>query len=219
MTELDFAALRAQMVAEQLQNRGITETAVLQAMAAVPREQFVSDTYRAHAYKDGPLPIGEKQTISQPYVVAFMIQLLELPPNGRVLEIGTGSGYAAAVLSQIAAQVFTVERHEKLVWSARERLAALGYDNVIVVEGDGTTGCEEFAPYDGIIVAAGGPAVPVALKEQLKIGGKLVMPIGSSKRKQQLYQITRRDTYQFDEKRKGPVSFVPLVGQAGWKSG
>ena len=178
--------MRTQLVKEQLQTGVITETAVLQAMSTVPREQFVPDTYRAHAYNDGPLPIGQRQTISQPYVVAFMIQLLELTPASIVLEIGTGSGYAAAVLSQIAAQVITVERHEKLVWSARERLAALGCDNVIVVQGDGTLGCEDFAPYDGIVVAAGGPSVPISLKEQVKVGGKIVMPIGSNKRKQQL---------------------------------
>lgn len=212
----DFAALRAEMVAKQLEKRGITETAVLQAMNTVPREQFVSDTYQANAYNDGPLPIGERQTISQPYIVAFMIQLLDLQPGSIVLEIGTGSGYAAAVLSLIAAQVITVERHQKLAAFARERLAALGYHNVIVMEGDGTLGCEEFAPYDGIVVAAGGPSIPISLKEQLKLDGKLVMPIGENKRKQQLYQITRQDNYQFTEKRKGRVSFVPLIGQAGW---
>jgi len=212
----DFTALRAEMVAEQLEKRGITETSVLQAMNTVPREKFVSDTYQANAYNDGPLPIGDRQTISQPYVVAFMIQLLDLQPGSTVLEIGTGSGYAAAVLSLIAAQVITVERHQKLAASARERLAALGYDNVIVMEGDGTLGCEEFAPYDGIVVAAGGPSIPISLKEQLKLEGKLVMPIGDNKRKQQLYQITRQDNYQFIEKRKGRVSFVPLIGQAGW---
>lgn len=214
----DFAAMRAEMVAEQLKKRGITETAVLQAMNTVPREQFVSDTYQANAYNDGPLPIGERQTISQPYIVALMIQLLDLQPGSIVLEIGTGSGYAAAVLSLIAAQVITVERHQKLATSARERLAALGYDNVIVMEGDGTLGCEEFAPYDGIVVAAGGPSIPISLKEQLKLDGKLVLPIGGTKRKQQLYQITRQDNYQFTEKRKGPVSFVPLIGQAGWET-
>lgn len=213
----DFAAMRAEMVAEQLEKRGITETAVLQAMSAVPREQFVPDTYQAHAYNDAPLPIGERQTISQPYIVAFMIQLLALQPGNNVLEIGTGSGYAAAVLSKLAAQVITIERHEKLAVSARERLAALGYDNVIVMEGDGTLGCEDFAPYDGIVVAAGGPHIPMSLKEQLKIGGKLVMPIGSDQRKQTLYQVTRRDAYQFFEKRQGKVSFVPLIGQAGWE--
>ena len=212
----DFAALRAEMVAKQLEKRGITETAVLQAMNTVPREQFVSDTYQANAYNHGPLPIGERQTISQPYIVAFMIQLLDLQPGSIVLEIGTGSGYAAAVLSLIAAQVITVERHQKLAAFARERLAALGYHNVIVMEGDGTLGCEEFAPYDGIVVAAGGPSIPISLKEQLKLDGKLVMPIGENKRKQQLYQITRQDNYQFTEKRKGRVSFVPLIGQAGW---
>lgn len=213
----DFAAMRAEMVAEQLEERGITETAVLQAMRTVPREQFVPDTYQDRAYADGPLPIGDRQTISQPYVVALMIQLLELKPGYNVLEIGTGSGYAAAVLSQLAAQVITIERHENLAASARERLAALGYDNVIVMEGDGTLGCEDFAPYDGIVVAAGGPHIPISLKEQLKIGGKLVMPIGSDKRKQTLYQVTRRDAYQFFEKRQGKVSFVPLIGQAGWE--
>ena len=212
----DFAAMRAEMVAEQLEKRGITETAVLQAMNTVPRELFIPESYQANAYNDGPLPIGSRQTISQPYVVALMIQLLDLQPGSIALEIGTGSGYAAAVLSLIAAQVITVERHHKLASSARERLSRLSYDNVIVMEGDGTQGCEEFAPYDGIVVAAGGPSVPIPLKEQLKLNGKLVIPIGDSKRKQQLYQITRQDSYQFTEKRKGRVSFVPLIGQAGW---
>lgn len=216
MEELDFVALRTSMVTEQLQSRGITETAVLHAMSTVPREQFVPKPYRDRAYIDGPLPIGERQTISQPYIVAYMSELLALTPDSIVLEIGTGSGYAAAVLSQIAAQVITIERHEKLVWSAKARLAALGYNNVIVMQGDGTLGCEEFAPYDGIVVAAGGPSIPIALKEQLKLGGKLVLPMGSDKRKQVLYQVTRLDTYQFTEKRKGRVSFVPLIGQAGW---
>ncbi len=218
MNEIDFAALRAEMVAEQLKGRGIRETAVLQAMSLVPREQFVSDAYVAHAYKDGPLPIGQKQTISQPYVVAYMCELLALTPTSHVLEVGTGSGYAAAVLSRLAAQVVTVERHEALAEIARERLAALGYDNVIVVQGDGTLGCEEYAPYDGIVVAAGGPDAPLPLKEQLKIGGRLVLPVGSSKRKQQLVLITRRSQYEFEEEKKGSVAFVPLVGQAGWQS-
>jgi protein-L-isoaspartate(D-aspartate) O-methyltransferase len=215
--EHDFVTLRANMVTEQLQSRGITETAVLHAMSIVPREQFIPETYSAQAYIDGPLPIGEKQTISQPYIVAYMIELLALNPGSIVLEIGTGSGYAAAILSQIAAQVITIERHEKLAWSAQERLTTLGYTNVIIMQGDGTLGCEEFAPYDGIVVAAGGPRIPISLKEQLKLGGKLVMPIGSDKRKQVLYQVTRLDAYQFTEKRKGQVSFVPLIGQEGWR--
>lgn len=216
MAEYDFAAMRAQMVTEQLQERGITETAVLHAMALVPREQFVPEIYWDAAYNDGPLPIGEKQTISQPYVVAYMLELLTLAPDSIVLEIGTGSGYAAAVLSRLAAQVITMERHENLAWSARERLAALGYDNVIVVHGDGTLGCEEFAPYDGIVVAASGPDVPLPLKEQLKIGGRLVMPIGKNKRHQQLVRVTRKSPYDYRQESKGPVAFVPLVGKAGW---
>jgi protein-L-isoaspartate(D-aspartate) O-methyltransferase len=217
VVEYDFAAMRAQMVTEQLQERGITETAVLRAMGLVPREQFVPEVYWDAAYNDGPLPIGEKQTISQPYVVAYMLELLALKPDSTVLEIGTGSGYAAAVLSRLAAQVITMERYEKLAWTARERLAALGYDNVIVIHGDGTLGCEEFAPYDGIIVAAGGPNVPLALKEQLKIGGRLVMPVGKNKRHQQIVQVIRKELYDYQQEYKGPVAFVPLVGKAGWQ--
>lgn len=216
MVDYDFAAMRAQMVTEQLAERGITETAVLHAMGLVPREQFVPEAYWGAAYNDGPLPIGEKQTISQPYVVAYMLELLALKPDSTVLEIGTGSGYAAAVLSRLAAQVITMERHEILAWSARERLTALGYDNVIVMHGDGTLGCEEFAPYDGIVVAAGGPDVPLPLKEQLKIGGRLVMPVGKNKRHQQLVRVIRKSLYDYRQESKGPVAFVPLVGKAGW---
>jgi protein-L-isoaspartate(D-aspartate) O-methyltransferase len=212
----DFAALRAEMVAEQLQKRGIRDTAVLQAMRTVPREQFVEEQYRQYAYTDGPLPIPRKQTISQPYVVAYMLQLLALTPESVALEVGTGSGYAAAVLSRIAGKVITIERHEELVWQARERLAALGYENVIVVHGDGSLGCEAFAPYDGIVVAAGGPDVPLPLKEQLTIGGRLVMPVGDKKRRQQLVQVVRRDRYEYALRYKGPVAFVPLVGREGW---
>jgi protein-L-isoaspartate(D-aspartate) O-methyltransferase len=213
----DFTALRAEMVAEQLQKRGITDTAVLQAMRTVPREQFVEEKFRQYAYTDGPLPIPRKQTISQPYMVAYMLQLLNLTPESVVLEVGTGSGYAAAVLSRIAGKVITIERHEELVWLARERLAALGYENVIVVQGDGSLGCEEFAPYDGIVVAAGGPDVPLSLKEQLTIGGRLVMPVGDKQRRQQLVQVVRRDRYEYAVRRKGPVAFVPLVGREGWQ--
>jgi protein-L-isoaspartate(D-aspartate) O-methyltransferase len=213
----DFTALRAEMVAEQLQKRGITDTAVLQAMRTVPREQFVEEKFRQYAYTDGPLPISRKQTISQPYMVAYMLQLLNLTPESVVLEVGTGSGYAAAVLSRIAGKVITIERHEELVWLARERLAALGYENVIVVQGDGSLGCEEFAPYDGIVVAAGGPDVPLSLKEQLTIGGRLVMPVGDKQRRQQLVQVGRRDRYEYAGRRKGPGAFVPLVGREGWQ--
>jgi protein-L-isoaspartate(D-aspartate) O-methyltransferase len=214
----DFAALRAEMVAEQLQKRGITDTAVLQAMRTVPREQFVEEKFRQYAYNDGPLPIPRKQTISQPYVVAYMLQLLHLTPESVVLEVGTGSGYAAAVLGRIAGKVITIERHEELVWLARERLAALGYENVIVMQGDGSLGCEDFAPYDGIVVAAGGPAVPLPLKEQLTIGGRLVMPVGDKQRRQQLVQVVRRDRYEYTLRRRGPVAFVPLVGREGWQN-
>ncbi|HID52134.1 MAG TPA: protein-L-isoaspartate(D-aspartate) O-methyltransferase, partial [Anaerolineae bacterium] len=150
--EYDFAAERAAMVAEQIVGRGITDTAVIQAMRTVPREHFVLPEYQEYAYSDGPLPIPAEQTISQPYVVALMISLLRLQPTDRVLEIGTGSGYAAAVLSRMVREVYTVERHAELAAYAQERLADLGYDNVFIRHGDGSLGWPEYAPYDGIIV-------------------------------------------------------------------
>lgn len=211
-----YAAARERMVAEQIEGRGIDDPAVLAAMCAVPRERFVLEPYRQYAYDDTPLPIPANQTISQPYIVAYMIAALRLSAADRVLEIGAGSGYAAAVLSRIVREVYTVERHYKLADYARDRLARLGYDNVWVRHGDGTRGWPEHAPYDGIIVAAGGPAVPDSLRGQLALGGRLIMPIGRSRSRQHLIFITRRDAERYDEEMLVPVAFVPLIGDEGW---
>ncbi len=212
----DFAERREQMVRQQIEGRGITDRAVLAAMRAVPREAFVLPSYRHQAYEDTPLPIPARQTISQPYIVGYMIAVLELRPDDRVLEIGAGSGYAAAVLSRIVREVYTVERHRKLADYARERLAQLGYDNVRVRHGDGTQGWPEHAPYDGIIVAAGGPAVPDSLTAQLAAGGRLVMPVGRSREQQHLILVTRTDEATYRDERLVPVAFVPLIGDEGW---
>lgn len=211
-----YDAARARMVAEQIAGRGIDDPAVLRAMRLVPRERFVPRASRPYAYDDGPLPIPANQTISQPYVVAAMIAALALRPADRVLEIGAGSGYAAAVLSRIVAAVYTVERHAELADYARERLAALGYDNVTVRQGDGTRGWPEHAPYDAIIVAAGGPAVPNSLREQLAVGGRLVMPVGRSRQQQTLVLVRRQADGRYTEERLAPVAFVPLIGEEGW---
>lgn len=211
-----FAARREQMVRLQLAGRDIADPSVLAAMREVPREQFVLEPYRQYAYDDTPLPIPANQTISQPYIVAYMIAALELGPESRVLEIGTGSGYAAAVLSRIAAEVYTVERHHKLADYARQRLARLGYSNVWVREGDGTRGWPEHAPYNGIIVAAGGPMVPESLREQLAVGGRMVIPVGRSRHQQNLMLITRATAETYADEMLVPVAFVPLIGDEGW---
>lgn len=208
---------REEMVARQLAGRGIHDPAVLAAMRIVPREAFVSEDYANFAYDDGPLPTLEGQTISQPYVVALMIQELQITSVDSVLEIGTGSGYAAAVISRIAAQVFTVERLESLATFAGQKLDALGYDNVHVHHADGTLGWPEHAPYDGIVVAAGGPKVPQALKDQMAIGGRLVMPVGSEQRAQRLVKVIRRSEEEYERHKLSHVRFVPLIGEQGWE--
>jgi len=207
---------RERMVAKQIEARGVEDSFVLDAMRAVPREDFMPSEERDVAYEDGPLPIGHGQTISQPYIVAAMTAAARVRPGERVLEIGTGSGYGAAVLSKIAGEVYTIERIEALADSARERLAALGYGNVHVRCGDGTLGWPEHAPYDAIVVTAGGPTVPPALLDELKPGGRLVMPLGSNPRVQRLVRLTRTgpETYAQDELE--PVAFVPLIGEQGW---
>lgn len=207
---------RDTMVAEQIAARGVDEPLVLDAMRAVPREDFVPAEERDVAYEDAPLPIGQGQTISQPYIVAVMTAAARVSPGDRVLEIGTGSGYGAAVLSKIAREVFTVERIEALAESAGHRLAALGYDNVHVRCGDGTLGWPEHAPYDAIVVTAGGPTVPPALREQLKPGGRLVMPLGTNPRLQRLIRLTRTGPETYAQDDLEPVAFVPLIGAQGW---
>lgn len=206
---------RARMVTEHLRRRDIIDPRVLMAMATVPRHEFVPPELVEHAYDDAPLPIGAEQTISQPYVVAWTAQALAVGPRDRVLEIGTGSGYAAAVLGVLAAEVDTIERIEVLARSAREVLERLGFSNVHVHHADGTLGWPEGAPYDAIAVAAGAPQPPQALLDQLAIGGRLVLPIGPPDH-QQLVRIIRRGETTFEELTLGDVRFVPLLGEQGW---
>jgi protein-L-isoaspartate(D-aspartate) O-methyltransferase len=207
---------RQQMVDAHLAKRGIRDSRVLDAFRAVPREAFVSSDMVEHAYADSPLPIGEHQTISQPYIVALTIDSLELRGGERVLEIGTGSGYAAAVLGKIAKEVYTVERLSTLASTAGERLRVLGYENVHVLCGDGSLGWREHAPYDAIAVAASGPRVPEALLEQLAIGGRLVIPVGGGEGPETLRRVTRESETSFREERLADVRFVPLIGEQGW---
>ncbi|WP_027135096.1 protein-L-isoaspartate(D-aspartate) O-methyltransferase [Geminicoccus roseus] len=209
------ARAREQMVAQQLVRRGISDGQVLRAMRNVPREAFVAERLQESAYDDAPLPIEEGQTISQPYVVALMIQAAALRPGDRVLEIGTGSGYAAAVMAEIAQQVHSVERHPRLAQIARQRLELLRYPNVEVHEGDGTLGWPDAAPYDAILAAAGGPSVPDPLRAQLAEGGRLVMPVGDEAG-QRLLLVIRKPDGSFDEKDLGSVAFVPMIGRHGW---
>ncbi|MGD2047857.1 MAG: protein-L-isoaspartate(D-aspartate) O-methyltransferase [Chloroflexota bacterium] len=210
---------RREMVELQLAARGIRDSAVLRAMGQVPREEFVPAHLVEYAYADAPLPIGRGQTISQPYVVALMTEALELELDERVLEIGTGSGYAAAVLSRIAKEVYTVERHSNLARSAEEHFQRLGYDNIHVHIDDGTLGWPEHSPYDGIVVTAGGPEIPDPLLKQLAIGGRLVIPVGARRTAQQLLRLSRTSQEDYKREELGHVRFVPLVGEAGWQPG
>jgi protein-L-isoaspartate(D-aspartate) O-methyltransferase len=217
MTEHDtFLRQRETMVERQIKARGIRDPALLDAMREVPRELFVPEKYRAAAYDDAPLPIPAKQTISQPYVVALMIHALNLDRDDRVLEVGSGSGYASAILSRMVCEVHAVERHVVLVEYARERLQKVGYDNVHVHHADGTMGWPDAAPYDGILVSASGPRVPAALETQLAIGGSLVMPIGRARGMQTLIRLTRLSEDDYRERDMGGVRFVPLIGEEGW---
>jgi protein-L-isoaspartate(D-aspartate) O-methyltransferase len=206
---------REKMVETQIAGRGLRDPAVLAAMRTVPREGFVPPELEEFAYQDTPLPIESEQTISQPYIVALMAAALELGSADRVLEIGTGSGYAAAVLSRIAGEVYTVERHEELAGVASRRLRSLGFDNVSVLHGDGTLGWPEHAPYDAIVVAAGGPKVPPSLLDQLAARGRLVIPVGEEKA-QKLVRVTRGSDGRLAEEDLGGVRFVPLIGAEGW---
>ena len=206
---------RAFMVARHLEARGIIDPLVLSAMGEVPREDFVSAPLKEFAYEDSALPIEAGQTISQPYIVARMIELAELRPGDKVLEVGAGSGYAAAVMSRIAGKVSAIERHEELAAQARARLKGLGYDNAEIICADGTKGLPDKAPFDAIIVSAGGPRVPEALKSQLAIGGRLVIPVGRDVN-QTLLRVTRLGETDFKEEDFGAVTFVPLIGEEGW---
>ncbi|MFK2890002.1 protein-L-isoaspartate(D-aspartate) O-methyltransferase [Dyella flagellata] len=213
---IDFDQARRQMVECQIAGRGLHDPAVLAAMKRVPREAFVPKQLHGAAYDDGPLPIGEGQTISQPYIVALMVEAARVDKHDRVLEIGTGSGYAAAVLGEIAEHVDTVERHRLLAERAREVLRRLNYRNVTVHVGDGTLGWLQGAPYEVILASAGGPDVPAAWREQLAIGGRLVMPVGMSRFQQYLIRLVRRRDDDWEERKLGAVQFVPLIGAQGW---
>ncbi len=201
---------------EDLRRHGLRHKGVLAAMAEVPREAFVPKALRRRAFDDGALPIESGQTISQPFVVAHMAAVADPGPHDRVLEVGTGSGYGAAVLSRLAAEVVTVERLADLAASARRRLAELGYGNVTVVEGDGTLGWPDRAPYQAVVVTAAGPSVPPALTDQLAPGGRLVMPVGDERGNQQLVLVERAGDGTLDRRPLGPVAFVPLIGEAGF---
>jgi len=205
---------QTRMVAHLRQTRAAGEQ-VLAVLARVPRDVFVDEGLRHLAFRDAALPIGARQTISQPTIVALMTDALELEPEHRVLEIGTGSGYQTAVLAELAREVYTIERQPELADLARRRLRHLGYDGVEVVVGDGTLGLPARAPFDRILVAAGAPAAPGALIEQLAPGGRLVIPVGDQ-RDQQLVLITRSADGELAERSLGPVRFVPLVGSQGW---
>ena len=213
----DFAAEREAMVERQLRRRGITEPEILGAFLAVPREKFVSGGYAHLAYGDHPLPIEANQTISQPYIVALMIQAAAIQRGDNVLEVGAGSGYAAAVISRIAARVIGIERQQDLAEPARERLARLGYDNVRTIQGDGTRGCAEEAPFDAILAAASGSHVPQPWVEQLTDGGRIVMPVGEPGLVQELVKVTKAPDGKLIHESLGAVRFVALIGEEGWK--
>ena len=214
-----FQARRERMVDWQVERRGIHDPFVTEAMRRVPREAFVADALRDVAYEDTPLPIEAGQTISQPYIVALMLSAAEVKPGDRVLEIGAGSGYAAAVMAAIASRVYAIERIEQLSRLARERFARLGYDNIELRTGDGTGGWPEEAPFDAILAAAGGPSVPDVLRRQLGVGGRLVMPVGETQQRQRLVKVVRVAEGRFETESLDDVMFVPLIGEHGWKSG
>jgi protein-L-isoaspartate(D-aspartate) O-methyltransferase len=213
--EDEFAAQRAEMIERQLRRRGIIDSGVLAGMAAVRREEFVPNEFRARAYEDAPLPIGEGQTISQPYIVGVMTASLHLTGSERVLEIGTGCGYQAAILSHLTKIVFTIESRSQLAAAATARLDRLGYKNVHVHCGDGTLGLAEFAPFDAILVAAAAPVVPEPLRSQLAEGGRMILPVGDAEN-QELRLIERLGN-SFNTRTLDSCRFVPLIGFHGWK--
>jgi protein-L-isoaspartate(D-aspartate) O-methyltransferase len=211
----DYDKEREHMVKSQLAGRGIKDRRVLEAMRQVPRHLFIPEGMRNLAYCDGPLPIGHGQTISQPYIVALMTEILELEGKEKVLEVGTGSGYQAAILSRLASQVYSVERHAALAQQAEKLLSQLGYANIVVRVGNGTLGWPEHSPYEAIIVTAAAPDVPRPLTDQLADGGRLVAPVGSQW-SQVLVKVRRQGDLLIRERRTA-VAFVPLVGKYGWE--
>lgn len=215
-TRTDFAAERLAMVERQIEARGIRDQRIIEAFRTVPREAFVSERFAEEAYADHPLPIESGQTISQPFIVALMIQAADLKPSDIVLEVGAGSGYAAAVMAQIAARIVSIERHPELATIAAERMRRLGYDNVRIVEGDGSRGCPEEAPFDAILAAASGSHVPKPLVDQLADGGRIVMPVGDPGSVQKLVKVTKGPLGKLIREDLGAVRFVPLIGEEGW---
>jgi len=211
-----YEILRGAMVKRLRDHYRIQDERVLDVMNRLPRHQFVPEAIKHQAYKDNALPIASNQTISQPFIVARMTELLELKPNARILEIGAGSGYQTAVLASLAGKIFAIERIPNLAATAQERLQKLGFHNVTLRCADGTNGWEVYAPFDGILVAAGSPDLPQPLLKQLKIGGRLVIPIGSDPKTQNLIRVTR-DAGGFQTEDFGACSFVPLIGEHGWK--
>lgn len=212
----EYEILRQQMVRKLREHYKIADERVLAAMMNVPRDLFVAEAIKHQAYKDNALPIASNQTISQPFIVARMTELLELTQSARVLEIGAGSGYQTAVLASLAGKIFAVERIPNLAAQAQERLQKLGFHNVTLRCADGTNGWEVYAPFDGILVAAGSPEIPQPLLAQLKIGGRLVIPIGQDPKTQNLFRVTRA-AGGFQTEDFGACSFVPLIGEHGWK--
>lgn len=211
-----YLAARERMVRDQIAGRGVHDRRVLDAMRHVPREAFVPEECRPAAYSDQPLAIGEGQTISQPYIVAAMLEALGLEGGESVLEVGTGSGYGAAVLAHIARAVHSIERIPALARSARETLRRLGYGSVDVIEGDGTLGWDRDAPYDAIVATAHGPGIPPSLRAQLRPGGRLVMPVADKDRGQMLVRVVRAGNGHDRTDHLEPVRFVPLIGAQGW---
>ena len=213
-----YAKQRKKMVDSQIRSRGVRDERVLRAMEKIPRHLFVDEGLIDQAYSDSPLPIGEKQTISQPYIVALMTEALELKGREKVLELGTGSGYQAAILAELADRVFTIERIAPLAQKARKLLESLNYYNVVIRVGDGTYGWREESPFDAILVTAGSPSIPRMLVEQLAIGGRLVIPVGG-RYSQSLIKLTRLSENPDDVKREdlGGCRFVNLIGEYGWK--
>ncbi len=215
-TMTNFAAERDAMIERQIEARGIHEPTILEAFRSVPREEFLSKEYADLAYGDHPLPIEAGQTISQPYIVALMIQAAEMKAGDTVLEVGAGSGYAAAIMSRIAGRVTAVERQPDLVKVAQERMQRLGFDNVRIVQGDGTRGWEPETPYDAILAAASGSHIPPAWIDQLADGGRIVMPVGEPTFIQKLIKVTKGPGGKLITEDLGGVRFVPLIGEEGW---
>lgn len=214
-TQIDYRLARQKMVKNQLMQRGIKDPGVLEAMEKIPRDRFVEEALVGEAYNDHPLPIGYKQTISQPYIVALMTEALELDSEDNTLEIGTGSGYQTAILAELSKKVYTIERIRPLLVKARNTLAELGYNNILFKAFDGTLGWKEYEPYDAVMVTAGAPKIPQPLLDQLSENGRLVIPVGN-KFSQELIKVTRKKG-NYLQKNLGGCRFVDLVGVHGWK--